>query len=228
MKKQILSFLLATTMVSNLCGGLAYATTQTNQVSETNNIDFSKITPYIVSDSNGMLSVDESVKDDFGIETYESVNSQLQETNKLISDGYITLNENLDVAYTNKILEETKDANIIIYQNTIIDASSMMRRTVSGGVNKIETYWWGTEVYLNNDTCQKISKSGTVVGLTSIIAGIFGTPVAGAMVGGILGVGILTVVWANNGNGVILTSNRFLAGIPGASLAFTILSVKSQ
>jgi hypothetical protein len=75
----------------------------------------------------------------------------------------------------------------------------LVRTAKKGGVTKLETYWWGNELYISHDDLQAASSWSALVSLVSRFTGPAGVIILGALL-----IGLHALKLIDKGNGVIL------------------------
>jgi len=157
---------------------------------------------YITTNKEGKLEFktnsEKSFIEKFGKEAYINIISSFEQTNDLVDLGYISIDSNLDINLTEKMISESLSKQ----PNTRFSYNSISSRSISG-VNKIEFFWWGFELYLDSKNTTILSNSMYGIAavcvflpealVTKIVGACYGVSGAAVGIAGAAGDGIVLV-----------------------------------
>ena len=115
--------------------------------------------PYLSLSESGNILLDapKSVVKKIDLEIYQSLLTGLRYTNIMIDKGFLQSNQLFEISITEKYLETSSqlrsDGGNALY---VVDEPSEVHILSSGNEQKIEWYWWGFKIWLNNTTCNRI------------------------------------------------------------------------
>lgn len=144
--KKITSLLLASTMLFTFAVTPAYASSIENGLLIEENKDIADTTlesaaalePYLNQNEDGTLFLDDKVDElNLSEDFLKSIQENLEISNSLIKDGYITADDQGSILFTDKILEDTNSSNITIEGNSLITKSFLR---AYGGVDRVDFY----------------------------------------------------------------------------------------
>jgi hypothetical protein len=126
---------------------------------------------------------------------YLSLLAGLQETNRMIDQGYLTVGDGFALTVTEAYLVATAGGQLI-YENTVAATSTY------SGVTKVVWYWWGFKLYLSHANCVRLAAG---LGIAAAIATLIPEPLASKVVAIIMAslVGTIMVTDVND-TGVII------------------------
>jgi hypothetical protein len=163
---------------------------------------------------NIVLDAPNGIVNSIDSEVYQSLLSGIEQTNSMIDKGYLICNDDFTLTVTEKYLESgsqylESNSQLIAEGNTVYLVEGIQTLSFSG-VNKVEWYWWGFKLWLDNATCIRICAG---FGYGAIIAALLGGPL-GVLVC-ILLAGMVALILATNvyGRGVIIRFHT-ITGFP--------------
>ncbi len=133
----------------------------------------------------------------------------LEQTNRLIDEGYLVANEDYSIRVTDKYLE--KCSNVLADGNTVCFEDGVRLSSFSS-VNKIVYYWWGYKIWISNANCNRMV-GGTSAG--AVLAMLIPDPTLCKAVAIALGLTSAIIIIANaEGRGIIIRYT-YLVGVTG-------------
>ncbi|MBN1775040.1 MAG: hypothetical protein JW817_01095 [Clostridiales bacterium] len=119
----------------------------------------------ISESGNIILNAPQSLKRRIDAKMFSSFIIGLEQTNRMINEGYLVANEDFSIRVTDKYLE--KCSNVLAEGNTVCLEEGVKLSSFSG-VNKIVYYWWGYKLWLSNANCIKIAGGYGVLGALAL------------------------------------------------------------
>ena len=137
---------------------------------------------------------------------YLSVLAGLQETNRMIDQGYLIVGDGFTLTVTEAYLSATAGGQLVC-ENTVAATSTY------GGVTKVVWYWWGFKLYLSHASCVRLEAG---LGIAAAIATFIPEPLASKVVAIIMASLVGTIMVADiNDRGVIIRFH-YIWIVPGA------------
>lgn len=106
----------------------------------------------IAQDGTLFIQASRQVLGTMNVDSVQQIQQGLQVTNQMIRQGYLKVNRNLSLTVLPKYVANQPQMRVRGNAVEWVDLSKVggVSALASGGVTKVEWYWWGSAVHLNN------------------------------------------------------------------------------